>query len=48
MTDHIQVILQQGTCILTYRFSSEEHFGEIPTESSLPFDSVEIEVCFLQ
>jgi hypothetical protein len=36
----------EGTCILTYGFSSEEHYGEIRPGSLLPFSSVEIEVCF--
>jgi hypothetical protein len=36
----------EGTCILTYGFSNEEHYGEISPGSLLPFSSVEIEVCF--
>jgi hypothetical protein len=38
----------EGTCILTFRFSSEEHFGEVRTGGLLPFSSIEIEVCFLK
>ena len=38
----------EGTCILNYGFTSEEHHGEIPPGSLLSFSSVEIEVCFLQ
>jgi hypothetical protein len=35
----------EGTCILIYGFSTEEHFGEVRPGGSLPFSSVEIEVC---
>jgi hypothetical protein len=37
----------EGTCILTYGFSIEEHDGEVRPGGLLPFGSVEIEVCFL-
>jgi len=37
----------EGTCILTFRFSSEEYFGEVRPGGLLPFSSIEIEVCFL-
>ena len=38
----------EGTCILTFRFSSEEYFGEVRPGGLLPFSSIEIEVCFLK
>ena len=34
----------KGTCVLTFEFSNEEHFGEMRHGSLLPFSSVEIEV----
>ncbi len=38
----------EGTCILIYGFSTEEHYGEVRPGGLLPLGSVEIEVCYLK